>query len=57
MNNMEIIRIVNEAIPLDPKCKIESKQRILKRVWLLEKIKGLIQKELSQQFNAKQVEC
>lgn len=44
---MEIIRIVNEDIPL-PDCRIKAKEATIKRIWLLEKIKGLIQKELKE---------
>lgn len=52
--NRELIAIVNEAIPLDPKCKINTNRAIAKRLWLIEQIEKYVAKQLSQQFNAKE---
>jgi hypothetical protein len=55
----ELIAIVNEAIPLDPKCAINTKKAIVKRLWLWEKIRHYpaeqCSKKLSEQINAKDV--
>lgn len=53
--NRELIAIANEAIPLDPKCRIKTNQAIIKRVWLIEKIEAYVKKQLENQFNAKEV--
>ena len=52
--NRELIAIVNEAIPLDPKCAVNTKKAIVKRLWLLEKIREYAAKQLENQFNAKE---
>ncbi len=51
--NRELIAIVNEAIPLNPRCAVERKKEIIRRLWLVEKIEEYVKKQLEQQFNAK----
>lgn len=53
-DNKDLIRIVNNAIPLR-ECPLKKREDILRRVYLMEEIKKYVSKQLSSQFNAKEV--
>ncbi len=55
MADKELIKIVEEAIPLDPKCQIQRNYDIHRRDKLMRKIKEYVAKQLEAQFNAKEV--
>jgi len=50
----DLILIINEAIPLRS-CPQDRANDLKRRLYLLRKIKELMERELAQQFNAKEV--
>lgn len=54
MNDREIILLAVDVIPLRS-CPQDRSNDIKRRAYLVKKIKELIERELSKQFNAKEV--
>lgn len=54
MSEKELILIINEAIPLRS-CAQDRDNDLKRRLYLFNKIKALMERELSKQFNAKQL--
>lgn len=55
MTDRDLILIINEAIPLRS-CAQDRQNDIKRRLYLFTKIKELMERELSKQFNAKVLE-
>lgn len=54
MSDRELILIINEAIPLRS-CAQDRDNDLKRRLYLLTKIKELMERELARQFNAKAI--
>lgn len=54
MNERELILAINQAIPLRS-CPQDKANDISRRAWLLQQVKKYVEKQLAQQFNAKEV--
>lgn len=51
----DLVKIVNQAIPLRTGCAADKANDIARRAWLLRKINQYVESQLSNQFNAKSV--